>query len=197
MSHNWLLAATGQQGTLTQSRPLAVADLAERYRPDEHAVTCELTPRPESVRASRDFTRITLQRWGIAEAADAAELVVSELVTNALRHGMLSARRMPGEHPIGLRLLRQAPYLMCLVTDPGGDVPVQRDSGECAESGRGLNVVESCSVRWGWQVLDDGGKAVWALLQAPELPAPGPRGSGPAWHAGYTFTFRQNASACR
>jgi anti-sigma regulatory factor (Ser/Thr protein kinase) len=179
VSHNWLPAASGQQGTLTEPRPFAMADFADRYRPDEHDVTCELAPRPESVKAGRDFTRITLQQWGMGDVTYVAELVVSELVTNALRHGLLSARRMPGEHPIGLRLLRQTQYVMCLVTDPGSDVPVRRDSGECAEGGRGLQVVESCSVRWGWQPLAEEGKLVWALLASGELRARGPRVGSP------------------
>ena len=80
---------------------------------------------------------------------------------------------------------------MCMVTDPDTAGPVRIDSHSGAESGRGLQVVESCSVRWGWQPLDarapdaralDGragedrlgrarraGKVVWALLQSPEL----------------------------
>jgi anti-sigma regulatory factor (Ser/Thr protein kinase) len=169
VSHHWLPAASGRPGTLTEPRLFEMAGCTDRHPPDEYAVTCRLAPRPESVKAGRDFTRITLQQWGMGDVTDVAELVVSELVTNALRHGLLSARRMPGEHPIGLRLLRQARYVMCLVTDPGGDVPVRRDSGECAEGGRGLQVVESCSVRWGWQPLADEGKLVWALLASGEL----------------------------
>jgi anti-sigma regulatory factor (Ser/Thr protein kinase) len=195
VSHNWLLAASGPQGTLTEARPFAVADFADRCPADEHAVSCELGPRPESVKTGRDFTRITLQQWRMGDVADAAELVVSELVTNALRHGLLSARRMPGEHPIGLRLLRQAQYLMCLVSDPGSDIPVRRDSAEYAEGGRGLVVVESCSLRWGWQPLDEDGKVVWALLRARELPAPAARGRGLGRQAADTCDFRRNALA--
>ena len=66
-----------------------------------------------------------------------------------------------------LARLAQAPFVMCMVTDPGTDIPVLRDSGPTSESGRGLNVVESCSVRWGWHLLDDAGKVVWALLRPP------------------------------
>jgi anti-sigma regulatory factor (Ser/Thr protein kinase) len=209
VSHNLLLAASGKPEMRTGPRPFAAADLDDSGPAGEHAVTCELGPQPESVKAGRDFTRIALQHWGLGEVADAAELVVSELVTNALRHGLLSARRMPGEHPIGLRLLRQTPYLMCLVTDPGADIPVRADSGDFAESGRGLHVIESCCLQWGWQALDADRKVVWALLAARELPVPGPRGarrarcsglssgraapcpaaqagSRPAWHPGYT-----------
>jgi len=122
-------------------------------------------PRPESARRAREFTRITLQDWAMAGRIDLAELVVSELVTNSLRHGLLSAQWMPGEHPIGLTLLRLDPYLMCMVTDPCGQCPVRMESFASAESGRGLQVVESCSVRWGWEPITGEGKVVWALLR--------------------------------
>lgn len=133
--------------------------------PDAQAATCLLGPRPESVRTSRDFTRTTLADWCLSGLTDMAELVVSELVTNALRHGVPSAPGDVGEQCIRLRLLAQAPFVICMVTDPGADIPVLRDSGPAEESGRGLNVVESCCVQWGWQSLDDGGKIVWGLLR--------------------------------
>lgn len=128
------------------------------------AATCGLGARPEAVRAGREFTRTALRDWGMPLLGDLAELVVSELLTNALRHGIPSARRITQECPIRLRLLAQMPFLMCMVTDPGAEIPVRRDPGPAAESGRGLTVVESCCVRWGWHLLDEGGKVVWALL---------------------------------
>lgn len=129
------------------------------------AATCALRARPESVRGGREFTRSALRDWGMTALTDLAELVVSELITNALRHGIPSARRLAQEPPIRLRLLAQMPFLMCMVTDPGPEIPVLRDPSSAAETGRGLNVVESCSVRWGWHLLDEGGKVVWALLR--------------------------------
>lgn len=186
VSPDGVLEANGHRGTQTDYRPLSLASVASSHQADQLAATCELTARPESARVARDFTRMTLREWRMARLSDVAELVVSELVTNALRHGLLSATWMPGEHPIRLRLLRQDPYLMCMVTDPDTAGPVRIDAHSGAESGRGLQVVESCSVRWGWQPLGaraldglgaDGagggagwvGKTVWALLQAPEL----------------------------
>jgi hypothetical protein len=129
------------------------------------SATCALTPLPGSVKIGRDFVRATLGHWGMAPLTDLAELVISELLTNALRHGIPSARQLSGDCPIRLKLLGQTPYLMCMVTDPGAEIPVLRESGPFAESGRGLNVVESCCVRWGWHLLDGGGKVVWALLR--------------------------------
>jgi hypothetical protein len=129
------------------------------------AATSAFPSQPESARRAREFTRITLQDWAMAGQIEVAELVVSELVTNSLRHGVLSAQWMPGEHPIGLTLLRLDPYLMCMVTDPASQCPVRIDSCASAESGRGLQVVESCSVRWGWEPIPAEGKVVWALLR--------------------------------
>jgi len=156
--------ARREQGPWVAARPLA-SGLAT---PDAQAAPCLLGPRPESVRTSRDFTRTTLADWRLSGLTDMAELVVSELVTNALRHGVPSAPGAVGDECIRLRLLAQSPFVICMVTDPGTDIPVLRDSGPTEESGRGLNVVESCSVRWGWQLFDEGGKIVWALLR-PDL----------------------------
>jgi len=167
-------------GTLTEHLPLRFADAREVadalgladvaeftvcQQAQRPAATSAFAPQPESARRAREFTRITLQDWGMAGQVDVAELVVSELVTNSLRHGVLPARWMPGEHPIGLTLLRLDPYLMCMVTDPGRQCPVRIESCASAESGRGLQVVESCSVRWGWEPITDEGKIVWALLR--------------------------------
>jgi anti-sigma regulatory factor (Ser/Thr protein kinase) len=191
VSHDRLLAANGNGGTQIKDRPSALAGVVAAHQAEHPASTCDLPDRPESARVARDFTRLTLREWQMTRLSEVAELVVSELVTNALRHGLLSARWMPGEHPIRLRLLRQDPYLMCMVTDPDTTGPARIDSGAGPESGRGLQVIEACSVRWGWQPLDgrapggrvrdgrigpgeaDGpslaGKVVWALLRSSEL----------------------------
>jgi hypothetical protein len=164
------LGAGTPQGLRPSSHSLPSHPQAGRvsYSPAaQPSATCQLGPRPESVKVGRDFTRATLLDWDLSALTDLAELVVSELVTNALRHGVPSAHKLVSEHCIRLRLLAQAPFVMCMVTDPGHDIPVLRASGPTCESGRGLNVVESCSVRWGWHLLDEGGKVVWALLRPP------------------------------
>ena len=192
VSHDRILTTTGYHGAssglgletsigeITEHLPLRFADAREvadalglaeitgigACQPAQQpAAMSAFPPRPESARRAREFTRITLQDWAMAGRIDLAELVVSELVTNSLRHGLLSAQWMPGEHPIGLTLLRLDPYLMCMVTDPCGQCPVRMESFASAESGRGLQVVESCSVRWGWEPVTGQGKVVWALLR--------------------------------
>ncbi|GAA3793862.1 hypothetical protein GCM10022226_11430 [Sphaerisporangium flaviroseum] len=110
-----------------------------------------------SVKIARDFTVETLTNWGLDELACDARLVVSELVTNAVRHA--------GE-PTRLRLLHRASHVVCAVFDPKQQTPVVTDAGYFAESGRGLWLVESLSCSWGWR-LDGQGKLVWAAFTAP------------------------------
>jgi anti-sigma regulatory factor (Ser/Thr protein kinase) len=169
MSHHNFRAAGTAQGMRQASQFVPAQFPAEGMGrvSAQSTATCLLGPRPESVKTGREFTRATLREWGIPELNDLAELVVSELVTNALRHGIPSARKLAGENCVRLRLLAQAPFVMCMVTDPGADIPILREPGHAAESGRGLNVVESCSVRWGWHLIDQDGKVVWALLRPP------------------------------
>ncbi|HEY2579445.1 MAG TPA: ATP-binding protein [Streptosporangiaceae bacterium] len=127
----------------------------------QFAASRELTAQPEAVGTARDFTRYTLGGWGLQELIDDAVLVVSELVTNALQHASSGGS---GAAVIKLRLLGQPPCLMCMVTDPSRDIPLRRQAGPADGSGRGLQVIESCCSRWGWHLLDEGGKVVWALL---------------------------------
>jgi hypothetical protein len=168
VSHDRLLTAGGYPGASVTAH-LGLGDPAPFKQSDQPAATCALRPGAESARRAREFTRVTLGGWGLAAEIDVAELVVCELVTNALRHGLLSARWMPAEHPISLTLLRRDTYLMCTVTDPEPSGPVPMEPSASAESGRGLQVVESCCAAWGWQPIDGAGKVVWALLPSAEL----------------------------
>jgi anti-sigma regulatory factor (Ser/Thr protein kinase) len=167
LAHDGLLtvnspASMWQASSVLAAPPLLGSVPAPVLQP---AATCSLEPRPESVKLGRDLTRAALCQWGMAVLADMAELVVSELVTNALRHGVPSARRLVSDRPVRLKLLAQPPFMMCMVSDPGAEIPVLRESDPTQENGRGLRVVEACSVRWGWHLLDEGGKIVWALLR--------------------------------
>ena len=164
VGHEWLLS-TGEPSGMRYASPLRPpVPMLDELAATQPSATCGLHPTTESVKTGRDFTRTVLRDWGLMDLADVAGLVVSELVTNALRHGVPAGPPVTSECPIRLRLLGQAPYVMCMVTDPGTGIPMLREPGPCAENGRGLNVVESCCVRWGWHLLDEGGKVVWALL---------------------------------
>ncbi|MDT0307438.1 ATP-binding protein [Streptomyces sp. DSM 44917] len=135
--------------------------------------TLGLPPRPESVRRARDFTRATLLGWRLPEQFDSVALVVSELVTNALRHGL--ARRFPLPAPpvpaVELELMRCSGRLVCAVQDPSVTAPRTPagpldEPDDTAESGRGLHLVDSFSDGWGWRPLTgDRGKVVWAVFR--------------------------------
>ncbi|MFH9859097.1 ATP-binding protein [Streptomyces sp. NPDC017202] len=135
------------------------------------AASCALSARLEAVREARQFTRRTLGQWEVGERSDDICLVVSELVTNALRHGMSpdAAPGTPGQQsPVRLHLLRWTGRLVCAVRDPSRDSPLPREVDDfAAESGRGLFLVDSFTEGWGWQPLSPnlGGKVVWALFR--------------------------------
>ncbi|WP_059010738.1 ATP-binding protein [Streptomyces specialis] len=139
--------------------------------------TLGLPPRPESVRQARDFTRSTLHGWRLPELFDGVALVVSELVTNALRHGTRPRTAEFGTDfesaappAVELELMRCARRLICAVQDPSDASPRlgrMDDMDASAESGRGLYLVECFSDGWGWRPLTGGrnGKVVWAVFQ--------------------------------
>jgi anti-sigma regulatory factor (Ser/Thr protein kinase) len=138
-----------------------------------HAATCALPARYDAVRQARRFTRTTLDQWDIGERFDDACLVVSELVTNALRHALPAdtARGPALDPPVRLHLMRWPERLVCAVRDPSRHSPAPRDADACddhdAESGRGLFLVESFSDGWGWHPATGAleGKVVWALFR--------------------------------
>lgn len=165
VSEDQLLTAIRPGSARRESTLLSVPPLLGDTAATQPLATCTLSADPDSVKTGRDFARVTLNLWGMDALTDLAELVISELLTNAVRHGVPSACKTVSQHCVRLRLLAQAPFVMCMVADPGRGIPVLRDSDPDAESGRGLTVVDACCVRWGWHLLDGGGKVVWALLR--------------------------------
>ncbi|MFJ1602337.1 SpoIIE family protein phosphatase [Streptomyces sp. NPDC088253] len=95
-----------------------------------------------------------LDAWGLSAATFTAELVVSELVTNAIRYG---------EPPIRLRLIHDAETLICEVSDSSHTAPHLRRAKTYDEGGRGLLLVAQLTQRWGSRHTADG-KTIWAEL---------------------------------
>lgn len=115
---------------------------------------------PGAVRSARSVVRGQLRDWGLDSLADLAALLVSELVTNSLRHAT---------GPIGVRLVRPAGLggvLLVEVSDPLPDPPRERVARPDDESGRGLQLVAHSSRRWGTRP-GGAGKTVWFELAVP------------------------------
>lgn len=115
---------------------------------------------PGAVRTARAAVRGQLRTWELDSVQDTAALLVSELVTNSLRHA---------SGPIGVRLVRPAGLshvLLVEVSDPLPELPRERAVRPEDESGRGLQLVASASRRWGSRP-DDTGKTVWFELAVP------------------------------
>ena len=117
-----------------------------------------------SVRTARDFTVATLRRWGTAERSQDIAIVVSELLTNALRHGRPGSGDIWPRRPIRLGLLLPGPCVLCAVADPGKAAPAPQRLGSLAETGRGLHIICALSDQWGYTTPSDKGKVVWAMF---------------------------------
>ncbi|MFJ7588807.1 SpoIIE family protein phosphatase [Streptomyces sp. NPDC097617] len=118
-----------------------------------------LDPEETAPGRARRFARRALARWGLEELSDSLELLVSEVVTNAVRYA---------ERPVTLRLLR-TDVLRCEVGDDSPQLPRQRRARDTDEGGRGLFLVNRVARRWGATRLSSG-KVVWFELSLPGTP---------------------------
>lgn len=162
--------------TSPRDLPTWLGDALDRLMTDAPPTAAySLNPEPESVTSARHFTAATLHGWGLTDLCDDVALIVSELVTNALRHSLplhvagAPSLSLRSAATIRLRLLRHPPYVLCGVVDSARMAPRRREPDFIAESGRGLHIVESFSDRWGWTPLPAGGKIVWALFGAASV----------------------------
>ncbi|MGH3249673.1 MAG: ATP-binding protein [Trebonia sp.] len=128
-----------------------------------------LNPVPEEARTARQFVRELLTGWGLGYLCDDAELIIAELVGNAVRHGLRTGpqiiSRGKGAPALRLCLLRRIGEVMLAVTDPSGEAPTPKTATADGESGRGLQIVGALSYVWGWSPIEGKGKAVWAVLK--------------------------------
>ncbi len=128
--------------------------------PADHHATWTLGRELTSVGQARSLIREPMERWGLEDMIPVTELLVSELVTNALRYS-------PGA--VTLRLVREG-ALVCEVGDNSAALPRLRQASRDDENGRGLQVVSQFASRWGARRTSTG-KVVWC-----EQPLPGSEG---------------------
>ena len=135
-----------------------IAVLMARLRrlPADRIVTWALPSELTSASRARSVIRRPLRRWGLTDLLPTAELLVSELVTNAVRYA---------QGKIGLRLVLEN-GLVCEVLDDSAALPRLRHPDDSDERGRGLQVVSQLAQRWGARRAASG-KVVWCELAVP------------------------------
>ena len=131
---------------LARTRVLDADQLADWVLPND----------PTAVAEARKLAARQLDHWGLPELGFATELVVSELVTNAVRYS---------NGPVGLRMIRDR-ALICEVTDEARTAPQLRRADDADEGGRGLYIVAQVTRRWGHRPTGRG-KTIWTEQDLP------------------------------
>ena len=145
-----------------------VALLVARTRelPPDQVADWDVPADPAAVSGMRDAVSQRLEAWGLSECGFTMELILSELITNAIRYGA---------GPIHVRLIRDR-TLICEVADGSSTSPHLRYAATTDEGGRGLFLVSQMAERWGTRYTPHG-KVIWAEQSLPEItqrPAPSP-----------------------
>ncbi|MGW1055748.1 SpoIIE family protein phosphatase [Streptomyces sp. NPDC002521] len=122
----------------------------------DHVAVWELDADPAAVAHARTTTTRQLGEWGLQELSFTTELIVSELVTNAIRYAGA---------PIHVRLIRDR-SLICEVSDTGHTSPHLRHAASDDEGGRGLFIIAQITQRWGTRYTS-AGKTIWTEQELP------------------------------
>jgi anti-sigma regulatory factor (Ser/Thr protein kinase) len=126
---------------------------------DPSAGEVHLTSRAESASIARRLSLSVVRQWGLPHLADTVELLVSELVGNAVRH--------TGARTFGLRMHRRRGWIRVEVRDPSRSLPCLMPVREMDTSGRGLFLVDKLADRWGVD-LQARGKTTWFELRVAD-----------------------------
>ncbi|MEU1347618.1 ATP-binding protein [Streptomyces sp. NPDC005775] len=127
-----------------------------RTEAEEPVYRADFAMGEHSARHLRRILRLYLNGWGMAEVADAAELALTELIANVVRHVpgrrcQTFVFRLPGGEGVRVEVADACPLL-----------PLMVDGDVLDEGGRGLLLVEAVTDKWGVEARPDGGgKAVW------------------------------------
>lgn len=117
-------------------------------------IECECEPDPSSVRRARELVSAALTAWDMDDLVEVAELLTSELATNAVLHAGTAFR---------VAVKAEPPVARVEVIDGVRGMPVPATGPNQSEHGRGLVLVEALARQWGSRVVD-GGKVVWFTL---------------------------------
>lgn len=122
----------------------------------------ELGALASAVPCARLHARQVLWEWGLTSLGESAELLVTELITNAVK----ASRAVTLGSPVRLWLVSDLAQILILVWDASPQPPVRINASGEAENGRGLILVEAISEKWGWYGRDGSdGKFVWAIAR--------------------------------
>ncbi|HUZ22338.1 MAG TPA: ATP-binding protein [Streptosporangiaceae bacterium] len=138
--------------------------------PDESAAQIDLAALPSASFWARRHVQAILKQWQMSrEAVETAELLASELVTNAVRFAADPSGRWPHPNPGNVAYismtLRHIPGLLVIeVSDQNMNVPEVKDSDLDSEGGRGLMLVQALSKEWSYYFPRLGWKTVYCVI---------------------------------
>jgi anti-sigma regulatory factor (Ser/Thr protein kinase) len=159
-----------KSGQLAQEQPPAVADPSPSLAPAQPGSRATAWPLQDflefgalsgSVPCARYHARQILWEWGLAQLSESVELVVSELVTNAVSASSLCDKALS----VRMWLMSDKARVMTLVWDANPNAPLLVRPGDDTETGRGLVLVNAVSAAWDWYAVPGmTGKIVRALV---------------------------------
>lgn len=151
-------------GPRAEAAMTAVCDTRTGTRMLLRVSALDLRPLPGAVPSARLHARHVMCEWGLPAIVADCELLVAELVTNAVTHGarVVAAADLP---PVRLRLSGRTRGVQIRVWDSSDEMPRPR-SDPLEEGGRGLVLVAAIATRWGAYRTRGGGKCVWAVIGA-------------------------------
>jgi DNA-binding NarL/FixJ family response regulator len=160
----------GAVGSLAKDIPLtrladAIGQLGDLVGVAERTLRTEQTTLPgipASARTSRRVLLAALEGWGTADVRDKAALLISELVTNVVRHAATD---------VDLRIAMGAGTVRVEVGDRNPEVPVMRTPAPTDLGGRGMRIVDDLALRWGMEARRTG-KCVWFELSREPAVSP-------------------------
>lgn len=122
---------------------------------------------PKAAGDARAFTASVLDGWGLSHLVETAELLVSELITNAIKHAgglMDPPDELIGDIPPVILSVSRFDALLIQVWDVSSEPVIRRMAAEDDIDGRGLDLVDALAKEWGCDVLETGGKVVWFAI---------------------------------